>query len=172
MDVNDILAMTPSDLEHHGVKGQKWGVRRKIKSGVTTAKNEVKLRNDSAKRERSWAKTDVSKMSTSQLRNQASRVRLENELKRHARGTGNKTVKREYLNRSKIDDATLRKRVERLNLEREFNKSAKLSSKSQRDLAKSIIKSAAKDPTPTGVATGVVTDQVNSYVKDKRKYNK
>lgn len=31
MDIQEILAMTPSELEHHGVKGQKWGVKRNLK---------------------------------------------------------------------------------------------------------------------------------------------
>lgn len=31
MDIKEILAMTPAELEHHGVKGQKWGVKRNLK---------------------------------------------------------------------------------------------------------------------------------------------
>lgn len=178
MNIDELLSMTPSELEHSGVKGQKWGVRRARSAGVKAIKSaskavgdEAKLRGASIKRERSWAKKDVSGMSTRKLKSTAKRVRLENELKRHARGSGSKGIKRDYLNRSTISTKDLQSKVNRLNLEKEFKKSASTATKSQRDLAKSIIKSLATDPTPTGVATGVLSDQVSSYIKDQRKYN-
>lgn len=178
MNIDVLLAMSPSEIEHHGVKGQKWGVRKISGAGVKTIKrgskalaDGTKLRVNSLQRERSWAKQDTSKMSTKKLRSAANRVRLENELKRHARGSGSRSAKKAYLNRSTISTKDLQSKVNRLNLEKEFKKSASTATKSQRDLAKSIIKSLATDPTPTGVATGVLSDQVSSYIKDQRKYN-
>ena len=178
MNLDELLSMTPSELEHHGVKGQKWGVRRAgsagvraIKSASKTVGDEAKLRGASIKRERSWAKKDVSGMSTRKLQSTAKRVQLENELKRHARGSGSKDAKRDYLNRANISTKDLKSKVNRLSLEKEFKKSASTATKAQRDLAKSIMKSMANDPTPTGVAVGVLGDQVSSYMSDRKKYN-
>ena len=57
-------------IQHYGVKGMKWGVRKAVKT-----------RSDSAKRERSWKKQyrDRGKMSDDELRNVVNRLRLENE---------------------------------------------------------------------------------------------
>lgn len=57
-------------LEHAGVKGMKWGVRKAVKS-----------RANSAKRERSWTKQyrERDKMSDDQLRSVVNRLRLEND---------------------------------------------------------------------------------------------
>ena len=57
-------------LEHYGVKGMKWGVRKSISS-----------RAKSAKRERSWKKQyrERASMSDEDLRNVVKRLRLENE---------------------------------------------------------------------------------------------
>lgn len=44
MDIQEILAMTPSELEHYGVKGQKWGVRKAKAAGDRVA---TSLRNTS-----------------------------------------------------------------------------------------------------------------------------
>ena len=57
-------------IQHYGVKGMKWGVRKAVKT-----------RSESAKRERSWKKQyrDRGKMSDDELRNVVNRLRLENE---------------------------------------------------------------------------------------------
>lgn len=62
--------MPSNELQHYGVKGMKWGVRKAVKT-----------RSDSAKRERSWKKQyrDRGKMSDDELRNVVNRLRLENE---------------------------------------------------------------------------------------------
>lgn len=62
-----------SDLYHHGVKGQKWGVRRKL-----TQKSE------SRKREKSWNDKYEKRrdMSTKDLEATVKRLRLENEFGR------------------------------------------------------------------------------------------
>lgn len=92
----DVLAQVESKLRqndvisHHGVKGQRWGVRR-AKSNVSKASTNPKT-NSSAKelskastaRERSW-KTSYKKrgqMSNDQLKKQVDRLRLESEFKR------------------------------------------------------------------------------------------
>ena len=60
-------------LEHYGVKGMKWGVRKTVSS-----------RAKSAKRERSWKKQyrERESMSDDELRNVVNRLRLENDFAR------------------------------------------------------------------------------------------
>ena len=60
-------------LEHYGVKGMKWGVRKAVSS-----------RAKSAKREHSWKKQyrERESMSDDELRNVVNRLRLENDFAR------------------------------------------------------------------------------------------
>ena len=78
--VDDVVEM--SDLHHHGVKGQKWGVRKAIKR----AEESHRVSSESKKRERSWRETYKKRgeMSTSDLKRAVERLRLENELNRLA----------------------------------------------------------------------------------------
>ena len=78
--------MTFSELEHYGVKGQKWGVRRKVQSGVDSVKKSHELNTQSRQREKSWTTTYKKRgsMSTTDLKRAVERLRLENELNRLA----------------------------------------------------------------------------------------
>lgn len=69
-------------IEHAGVKGMKWGVRK----GVTKAKQKIATNKASSKREKSW-KGQYKKrgtMSNAQLKTKIERLRLENEFNRLA----------------------------------------------------------------------------------------
>jgi hypothetical protein len=72
-DLNNIV------LEHHGVKGQKWGVRK----AFHTAKASYAAKKASKAREKSWGKayTNRAKMSEAQLVALNRRLSLENQLK-------------------------------------------------------------------------------------------
>lgn len=78
--------MTFSEIEHHGVKGQKWGVRKAVKNGVASAKKSHELNTQSRQREKSWTTTYKKRgsMSTTDLKRAVERLRLENELNRLA----------------------------------------------------------------------------------------
>lgn len=78
-------------LEHHGVKGMKWGVRRDrkgggIKKAASSFKKSRALTKESRKRERSWSKAykKRGRMSDDELRNALNRLRMENEFARLA----------------------------------------------------------------------------------------
>lgn len=64
-----------SDLYHHGIKGQKWGVKRKQARAAQKA---------SVAREKSWKKDYINrdKISTADLKKKVERLRLENEMSR------------------------------------------------------------------------------------------
>lgn len=72
-DLNNII------LEHHGVKGQHWGVRKAFRA----AKASYDANKASKAREKSWGKayTNRAKMSEAQLTAINKRLSLENQLK-------------------------------------------------------------------------------------------
>lgn len=81
-----LLSMTFSELEHYGVKGQKWGVRRKVQSGVDSVKKAHQLNTQSRQREKQWqtAYKKRGSMSTADLKRTVERLRLENEFNKLA----------------------------------------------------------------------------------------
>lgn len=85
-----------STLEHHGIKGQKWGVRRttaqlghKVKSGFRRAGSSLKNLNEKRRKTSPTKKTSsegtkkksVHEMSESELREKISRMNLEKQYK-------------------------------------------------------------------------------------------
>jgi len=73
-----------ASIEHHGVKGQKWGVRRRVQ-GLVGGSGQVPKSAAAASesREKSWKKVYANRasMSTPQLREKVNRLTLENQLK-------------------------------------------------------------------------------------------
>ena len=73
-----------TSIEHHGMKGQKWGVRRRVQALVGRPGNVPKSAESASKaREKSWKKVyaNRSSMSTPKLRETVNRLTLENQLK-------------------------------------------------------------------------------------------
>lgn len=70
-------------LSHHGVKGQRWGIRRyQNKDGTRTALGKRRARSDDARDADNLRKKRVSEMSNAELKRLNERQRLEQE---HAR---------------------------------------------------------------------------------------
>lgn len=84
--IDSILAQDvgSTSIEHHGVRGQKWGVRRRVQALVGGNSQVPKpVAKQSASREQSWQKVyaNRSSMTTPQLRETVNRLTLENQLK-------------------------------------------------------------------------------------------
>lgn len=161
LDLNDVI-------EHYGVKGMKWGVRR--------SKEQLRSLN----RERSWANKDQSKMSKTQLKKNVKRLQNENDFKRtssrlqksyNAKAvkkalalkvkesrelvkTG-KNYKKQYRNRHKLSDEQLKKKVERLKLEDQFDKLSKQATKEQRKSINEVLDIAGKLPATSSFSTQI-----------------
>ena len=146
-------------LQHHGVKGMKWGVRRyqpypkgqghkgkflgKIKNNrhVKSKVREIKYL-DKARLK------NLDKMSTAEIRKETRRLALENELKRLSNLDSN--VSRasgkdldDYLRRENMSDKELKRKVNRLISKAEFKKQAKLANKENLEVGKAIATTAA-----------------------------
>lgn len=137
------------ELKHFGVKGMKWG-RRKDKSGpgkVKQLKTRVKQEVDSLKRERQWKELSkkVHKMSTKDINKAAQRIQMENDLKRMSRNKdiASKKDKQDYLNRAKMSDKELARKVVRLRAKENLNRTIKDASKEQVELGKKIADTAS-----------------------------
>ena len=124
-------------LQHAGVKGMKWGVRKTVKANM-----------DSMKRERSWRKVDSKNMDATELNKKTQRLQLENDFKRLSKrnidkkdiflkkSTGSVKDRQDYLERSKLSDNELRKKVDVLRARENFDRNVNSATKSQIDFAK------------------------------------
>lgn len=73
-----------NDLQHHGIPGQKWGVRRfqnKDGSLTTAGKKRVKDGNSAVKDERKEASKNRRNLSDADLKKRIERMKLEKEMK-------------------------------------------------------------------------------------------
>lgn len=91
--MTNVNLMGYTTLQHHGVKGMKWGIRKKIKKASQKRKRRKKLEKQSRKTANDWAYkyADRSKMSTDDLRKSVDRLRLENEFAKQV-GISNQNV--------------------------------------------------------------------------------
>ena len=132
-------------LKHHGVMGMRWGVRRyqpypkgsrnagkfldvkkqasstrKTSGAVESVKNRVSATIRSKGREISMARAqrEIKNLKSADAKKVVSRAQLETTFKRlnETRNVGHAQSKKDYLNRDKMDDATLKAKVDQLQL--------------------------------------------------------
>ena len=189
MELEELL---DTELQHFGVKGMKWGVRKsrtsKDRASETTPKPKSTLRKyvDSNRRELGMNKMlkDVDTLPDVEIVRRVNRVRNENDFRRAIDNTAfvnnkrRKQLREEYFNREKLSDAELQERVRRLNLEDNLRREVVRASKPQREAANELIKSVSThtldkytDPkTKVFSATGNAEHDV--YIHDALKYAK
>lgn len=152
-------------LQHFGVKGMRWGVRRNRSSGtkkpgiVKRGKERIKDEVSSMKREKSWVTKakGVSSMNDDEIRGLVDRIRNENSLKRLG-------SRKEYLKRADVPDAVLKKRVERLQLEDNLRKNVGVATARQREIGREITKSASNIGLETFKSTDRSGKQISKIV--------
>ena len=189
MELEELL---DTQLQHVGVKGMKWGVRKsrtsKDRASETTPKPKSTLRKyvDSNRRELGMNKMlkDVDTLPDAEVVRRVNRVRNENDFRRAIDNTAfvnnkrRKQLREEYFNRENMSDSELQERVRRLNLEDNLRREVVRASKPQREAANELIKSVSThtldrytDPkTKVFSATGNAEHDV--YIHDALKYAK
>lgn len=140
-------------LKHVGVVGMKWGVRRDRgrSGGADGVEESVKVKDTRGKlskklssmnRERQWKKVlnDVDKLSTKDITKVSKRISLENDMKRLSKSKIAKPKdKDDYLNREKMSDAELTRKVTRLRAKDSLLKTVNDASKEQREFGEKIV---------------------------------
>ena len=126
-------------LQHYGVKGMKWGVRKKVSGAGRAVKKQAKREYASFKRERAQLKIkDPREMTDEELQSTLNRNRLENQLKLESKRTATIGSRRKgwsystraieglsrkmdnrnaYLDRASLSDTELQKKVNRMRTE-------------------------------------------------------
>ena len=189
MELEELLG---TQLQHVGVKGMKWGVRKSRKSkdraSETTPKPKSTVRKyiDSNKREVGMRKMlkDVDSLSDNDIRERVNRVRNENDMRRVLDNSPTmdrkrkKALRDEYLDRDKLSDSELQVRVARLNLEDNLRREVIRASKPQREAANELIKTVSThtlnkytDP-KTKVFSATGNAEHDAYIQDALKYTK
>lgn len=141
---------------HDGVKGMKWGVVKWRKPSGASGKKDskdpvakkskessgIKQHWDSKKREREWSKIlkDVGTMNTKDIATTTRRLSLENEFKKLSKSkVATAKDKKGYLNREKMGDQELTRKVTRLRAINALNSQVTLASKEQREFGKRVV---------------------------------
>lgn len=189
MELEELL---DTQLQHFGVKGMKWGVRKsrtsKDRASETTQKPKSTVRKyvDSNRRELGMNKMlkDVDTLPDTEVVRRVNRVRNENDFRRAIDNTAfvdrkrRKQLREEYFNREKLSDAELQERVRRLNLEDNLRREVVRASRPQREAANELIKSVSTqaigmytDPT-TKVFTATGNIAADMVIKEGLKYSK
>lgn len=128
---DNLIQSINSELQHYGIKGMKWGVRRPIgPDGLIqrTAKNARKI--DTPKsgdskavaglRKKATKTKNIKSMSDEEIRRTTDRVNLENNMKRLAKTTDNKKI---YKLKDRLSNEEIRAVNQRMQLEANLKES-------------------------------------------------
>lgn len=186
----ELEELMDTQLQHFGVKGMKWGVRKsrtsKDRASETTPKPKSTVRKyiDSNKREIGMRKLtkDLETLSDNEIRTRTNRVRNENDFRTILSNTPSskqkKALREEYLTREKLSDTQLQERVNRLRLEDNLRREVIRASSPQREAANELIKTVSTqaiglytDPT-TKIFTATGNAVADKLIKEGLTYSK
>lgn len=139
-------------LQHTGVKGMKWGIRRdytqrggadgKLDAKDKPIRTAIGKQLNSLKRERAWKSVlkEMDSLSTKDITDVAKRVSLENALKSLSRSKiGTKSDKADYLRRERMDNEELSRKVTRLRAKESLHAAVSSASKEQREFGQKVV---------------------------------
>lgn len=139
-------------IQHSGVKGMRWGIRRDYDgSGGADGKPDAKdkpirtslgRKLNSLKRERQWKTvlSEMDKLTTKDITTVTKRVALENGLKTLSRSkVGTKKDKEDYLRREHMSNEELARKVLRLRAKESLHNAVLSASKEQREFGQKLV---------------------------------
>lgn len=143
-------------LQHSGVKGMRWGIRRnndrpggadgRPDANDNKATSKLGKHLNSMKRERQWKSVlkELNDMTTKDIHVVKKRVDLENDLKRLSKTkVATKKDKQDYLRRDKMTNEELTRKVNRLRAKDGLYKSIRDASKEQREFGEKAVQVAS-----------------------------
>ena len=177
-------------LEHYGVKGMKWGVRKDRNSrsrGTSLSRGEWGTKKTygsyatktAAKRQARLITKDrrpknIDNMSDADLISRTNRLKMENRVKKLGRDFGGnrytrRNARRLFANKESFTDKQLSERLGRLERERLYNMELNKATKPTRTAIRNIILGVSDAPVKSATGTSP-TDVWNTYEKTVRRY--
>lgn len=154
MDDIQYIKSPDGTLQHYGVKGMKWGIRRyqpypkgEGHKGAYNPAQATRSLARNVKATQSGSSANVSNMSDKELKTLTDRLRKENDLQRLTRtttkGMKNRAARKDrrklYRNREKLSDAELDAVLKRYNMEQNYQNQAALATKTHKVIAREVI---------------------------------
>lgn len=134
---DNLIQSIDSELQHYGIKGMKWGVRRPVGSDglIKATSGKVRSKVDSVVNTPGRVAVKKSRnkknMSDDEIRAHVERLGLENNLKRLAKETKNRSAAR---GKSKMTNSEIKQLNSRLQLEANYKREVKKATETQRKI--------------------------------------